>query len=209
MTARCSPPDRLPLGEVVDRDGFVRGCCGPIADSFRHCRNGSRRNGHDAEGVTPYADTNPRCGLQPRCVLTEETTETLYLSGKAIAWSASPATPSGRRRRGRSRRSRRSCTRATRRSRRSSRISILAFSDLQAEITNDLVKRGYPVFTFNQRSVAEILQMIRVLGGIVGVPEQGRRARRRTGARTRRHSRARAARFRGGRACISRSGTIR
>ena len=50
---------------------------------------------------------------------------------------------------------------------------VLAFSDLQAEITNDLVKRGYPVFTFNQRSVAEILQMIRVLAGIVGVPEKG------------------------------------
>lgn len=50
---------------------------------------------------------------------------------------------------------------------------ILAFSDLQAEITNDLVKRGYPVFTFNQRSVAEILQMIRVLAGIVGVAEKG------------------------------------
>jgi iron complex transport system substrate-binding protein len=50
---------------------------------------------------------------------------------------------------------------------------VLAFSDLQAEITNDLVKRGYPVFTFNQRSVAEILQMIRVLAGIVGVPDKG------------------------------------
>jgi iron complex transport system substrate-binding protein len=47
---------------------------------------------------------------------------------------------------------------------------ILAFSDLQAAITTELVRRGYPVFTFNQRSVAEILQMIRVLGGIVGVP---------------------------------------
>lgn len=46
---------------------------------------------------------------------------------------------------------------------------ILAFSDLQADITNELVRRGYPVFTFNQRSVAEILQMIRVLGGIVDV----------------------------------------
>jgi iron complex transport system substrate-binding protein len=45
---------------------------------------------------------------------------------------------------------------------------ILAFSDLQAEVTTELVKRGLPVFTFNQRSVAEILQMIRVLGGIVG-----------------------------------------
>src|SRR5918995_333335 len=49
---------------------------------------------------------------------------------------------------------------------------ILAFSDLQADITTELVKRGYPVFTFNQRSVAEILQMIRILGGIVGVPEK-------------------------------------
>src|ERR671919_1512034 len=46
---------------------------------------------------------------------------------------------------------------------------ILAFSDLQAEITTELVRRGYPVFTFNQRSVAEILQMICVLGGIIGV----------------------------------------
>jgi iron complex transport system substrate-binding protein len=51
---------------------------------------------------------------------------------------------------------------------------ILAFSDLQSAITNDLVKRGYPVFTFNQRSVGEILQMIRILGGIVGVPDKGR-----------------------------------
>jgi iron complex transport system substrate-binding protein len=49
---------------------------------------------------------------------------------------------------------------------------ILAFSDLQADITTELVRRGYPVFTFNQRSVAEILQMIRVLGGIVGVSER-------------------------------------
>jgi iron complex transport system substrate-binding protein len=49
---------------------------------------------------------------------------------------------------------------------------ILAFSDLQSAITTDLVKRGYPVFTFNQRSVEEILQMIRMLGGIVGVPEK-------------------------------------
>jgi iron complex transport system substrate-binding protein len=50
---------------------------------------------------------------------------------------------------------------------------VLAFSDLQADITNELVKRGYNVFTFNQRSVAEILQMIRVLAGIVGVAARG------------------------------------
>jgi iron complex transport system substrate-binding protein len=50
---------------------------------------------------------------------------------------------------------------------------VLAFSDLQADITTELVKRGYTVFTFNQRSVAEILQMIRVLAGIVGVAARG------------------------------------
>ncbi|MEW6321056.1 MAG: cobalamin-binding protein [Acidobacteriota bacterium] len=49
---------------------------------------------------------------------------------------------------------------------------ILAFSDLQADIATELVKRGYPVFTFNQRSVAEILQMIRVVGGIVGAADR-------------------------------------
>ena len=45
---------------------------------------------------------------------------------------------------------------------------IFAFSDLQADIVAELVRRGYPVFTFNQRSVDEILQMILVVGGIVG-----------------------------------------
>ena len=55
---------------------------------------------------------------------------------------------------------------------------ILAFSDLQADITTELVKRGHTVFTFNQRSVAEILQMIRVLAGIVGVAEKGERLSR-------------------------------
>src|SRR3954467_12014374 len=33
---------------------------------------------------------------------------------------------------------------------------ILAFSDLQADISAELVRRGYTVVTFNQRSVAEI-----------------------------------------------------
>lgn len=52
---------------------------------------------------------------------------------------------------------------------------ILAFSDLQAEITTELVKRGHTVFTFNQRSVDEILRMVRVLSGIVGVGAKGER----------------------------------
>jgi iron complex transport system substrate-binding protein len=45
---------------------------------------------------------------------------------------------------------------------------ILAFSDLQADIAAELIRRGYPVVTFNQRSIQEILQMIRVLGAMVG-----------------------------------------
>ena len=45
---------------------------------------------------------------------------------------------------------------------------VLAFSDLQADLAAELVRRGIAVVTFNQRSIAEILQMIRMLGGIVG-----------------------------------------
>lgn len=45
---------------------------------------------------------------------------------------------------------------------------VLAFSDLQADLAAELVRRGIAVVTFNQRSVADILQMIRMLGGLVG-----------------------------------------
>jgi len=45
---------------------------------------------------------------------------------------------------------------------------VLAFSDLQADLTAELIRRGLTVVTFNQRSVSEILQMIRMLGGLVG-----------------------------------------
>ena len=50
---------------------------------------------------------------------------------------------------------------------------ILTFSDLQADIASQLVKRGLPVFAFNQRSIAEILQMIRMLAGMVGCEPKG------------------------------------
>ena len=45
---------------------------------------------------------------------------------------------------------------------------VLAFSDLQADLAAELVRRGITVMTFNQRSVAEILQMMQMLGGLVG-----------------------------------------
>jgi iron complex transport system substrate-binding protein len=46
---------------------------------------------------------------------------------------------------------------------------ILAFSDLQADIVSDLVRRGFTVVAFNQRRIADILQMIRLVGGLVGL----------------------------------------
>jgi iron complex transport system substrate-binding protein len=45
---------------------------------------------------------------------------------------------------------------------------VFAFSDLQADLVAELIRRGLPVVTFNQRSIDEILQMIRMLGGLVG-----------------------------------------
>jgi iron complex transport system substrate-binding protein len=50
---------------------------------------------------------------------------------------------------------------------------VLAFSDLQADIVAELVRRGIAVCAFNQRSVAEILQMIRILAGLVGCESKG------------------------------------
>jgi iron complex transport system substrate-binding protein len=50
---------------------------------------------------------------------------------------------------------------------------VLGFSDLQADIAAELVRRGHPVYVFNQRSVAEILQMIRIVGALVGRAEAG------------------------------------
>ncbi len=49
---------------------------------------------------------------------------------------------------------------------------VLAFSDLQADIAAELARRGHTVVLFNQRSVAEILQMIRMLGGLIGRAER-------------------------------------
>lgn len=105
--------------------------------------------------------------------LTEETTETLYLLGegdRVVGVSGYTVRPPEARQKPRVS----SFLHA-----RFDRIEalkpdlVLAFSDLQAGITGELIKRGYPVFTFNQRTVDEILQMIRVLAGIVGCPGKG------------------------------------
>ena len=49
---------------------------------------------------------------------------------------------------------------------------VLAFSDLQADIAAELIRRGHTVVTFNQRSIAQILQMIRTIGGLLGCSDR-------------------------------------
>jgi iron complex transport system substrate-binding protein len=105
--------------------------------------------------------------------LTEETTETLYLLGegeRVVGVSGYTVRPPEARRKPRV---------SAFISAKYDRIDalapdlILAFSDLQANIACELIKRGYPVVTFNQRSVAEILQMIRILAALVGCADRG------------------------------------
>lgn len=49
---------------------------------------------------------------------------------------------------------------------------VLAFSDIQAGIVADLIRRGIAVHAFNQRTLAEIFAMIRTLGALVGAGER-------------------------------------
>jgi iron complex transport system substrate-binding protein len=51
---------------------------------------------------------------------------------------------------------------------------VLTFSDLQADIAMDLIRRGLDVHAFNQRTVAGILDMIRTLGAMVDASERAR-----------------------------------
>lgn len=50
---------------------------------------------------------------------------------------------------------------------------VLTFSDVQAEITRQLVLRGVTVLNFNQRSIAQILDMIGVLARLVDKRSEG------------------------------------
>src|SRR5580658_3430904 len=52
---------------------------------------------------------------------------------------------------------------------------VLTFSDLQADIAADLIRRGIDVHAFNQRTIAEILDMIRTLGALVGASDRADR----------------------------------
>ncbi len=50
---------------------------------------------------------------------------------------------------------------------------VLTYSDVQAEITRELVRRGLAVLNFNQRSIAEIFDMIAALARLVGKEAEG------------------------------------
>ncbi len=52
---------------------------------------------------------------------------------------------------------------------------VIGFSDMQAEIAAELIRRGVNVLVYNQRSVAEILDMITSLSRLVGNHKGGER----------------------------------
>ena len=86
---------------------------------------------------------------------------------------------------------------------------VLTFSDLQADIVAELIRRNVAVHAFNQRDVAGILDMIRTVGALAGVqPKADALAaslkERLHETRERARTRSRAAR-----ASISRNGTTR
>jgi iron complex transport system substrate-binding protein len=105
--------------------------------------------------------------------LTEETTETLYLLGedwRIVGISGFTVRPP------RARREKPRVSAFT--SANTERILalqpdlVLGFSDLQADIAAQLVRAGLEVHVFNHRSVADILRMIRTLGGMIGCGER-------------------------------------
>lgn len=107
--------------------------------------------------------------------LTEETTETLYLLGedwRIVGISGFTVRPP------RARREKPRVSAFT--SAKLDRILalepdlVLGFSDLQADIAAELVRKGCEVHVFNHRSVAEILRTIRVLGGMIGCEAKAR-----------------------------------
>lgn len=49
---------------------------------------------------------------------------------------------------------------------------VLTFSDLQSEISRDLIKAGIPVYALNPRSVEDILGIIETIGRLVGAEDR-------------------------------------
>jgi iron complex transport system substrate-binding protein len=52
---------------------------------------------------------------------------------------------------------------------------VLSFSNLQADIVAALIRQGIAVHAFNQRTIAEIFDMIRMLGALVDAADRADR----------------------------------
>jgi iron complex transport system substrate-binding protein len=52
---------------------------------------------------------------------------------------------------------------------------VLSFSDLQADIVAALIRQGVAVHAFNQRTIVEIFEMIRMVGALVGAADRADR----------------------------------
>jgi|ERR1700677_3794107 len=52
---------------------------------------------------------------------------------------------------------------------------IITFSDIQAEATKELMKRGHPVLATNQRSLEDVFNTILLIGRVVGCGEEARK----------------------------------
>src|SRR5208282_5907966 len=52
---------------------------------------------------------------------------------------------------------------------------VLTFSDLQADIAATLIRQGVDVHAFNQRTILQILDMIRTLGALVDASDRANR----------------------------------
>jgi iron complex transport system substrate-binding protein len=141
------------------------------------------------EGLASLLRSAPRYPERIAC-LTEETTEILYRIGagdKVVGVSGFTVRP--------------------KEARRKPRISsfldanfdrilelkpdlVLGFSDLQADLAKQLALRGVPVYLFNQRSIAQILQTVRVVGALVDAKEAGEALAQELEANLERHVRA-------------------
>lgn len=116
--------------------------------------------------------------LGPRRIvcLTEETTETLYLLGEQwrvagiSGYTVRP--PQARREKPRV---------SAFTSANLERIAalrpdlVIGFSDMQADIARDLIRDGFEVLVFNQRTIEGIFRMIRTLAALVRASEKGER----------------------------------
>jgi iron complex transport system substrate-binding protein len=129
----------------------------------------------ETKGLSAGAESAPRAaGFPERTIcLTDETTEVLYLLGeqdRIVGVSAYAVRPPE------------ACTKPRVSAFKNANFEkilalkpdlVLTFSDVQADIASELIRRGVTVLAFNQRSIAGIFEMIAMLSRIVGKPREG------------------------------------